>query len=255
MEKIPRRDGLPLGIFEETAYTSQTVILGKNDLFVVYTDGITDAINDQGQMYGEAHFLNGLGKSFQRTPKEIIAQSLTDIKQFSGNGDPYDDITLFVLKYIDSKRMIGTTQLSGESTKDYTILRISNQITEITAVNQWLETLGVRWDLSMKNVSDINLVLEELISNIIFYGYSDDEAHIIEIEMEKSDAAVHIRAIDDGKPFNILEGERPPEISLSIEDRSVGGLGIHLITRLTDNVEYKRESGKNIVTLIKKLNT
>ncbi len=90
------------------------------------------------------------------------------------------------------------------------------------------------------------LVLEELITNTIKYGYEDASQHSIAVDLLLEPSHVVLRLVDDGRPFNPLD--RPaPQTDGAIEDRKVGGLGIHLVRSLTANMSYRREADRNLV--------
>jgi anti-sigma regulatory factor (Ser/Thr protein kinase) len=88
------------------------------------------------------------------------------------------------------------------------------------------------------------------LNNIISYGYDDEEIHEIDIEIELRSERLIIILSDDGIPFNPFKKD-PPDTMLSVEERMIGGLGIHLVKKLMDEYEYKRQTNKNIITLIK----
>jgi serine/threonine-protein kinase RsbW len=111
----------------------------------------------------------------------------------------------------------------------------------------------VRWILPAAKTQEINLALEELVSNIIFYAYEDTFDHFIDIEFRKAEGAVVMKIEDDGKAFNILEADSPRDLSAPVEERGVGGLGIHFIRTFMNKIEYSRDNGKNVVTLTKEL--
>lgn len=129
-------------------------------------------------------------------------------------------------------------------------LLIRNDIREIERIADACQNFGEENGLSEKMVFDANLILEEIISNIIFYGYDDENEHEIVLEMNLDGENLKIRIQDDAKPFNPLES-RTPDLDLPLEDRPIGGLGIYLTHKLVDNMEYKRTDGKNILTLNK----
>ena len=128
-------------------------------------------------------------------------------------------------------------------------LSISNKIEEIQKLNLAIEGLAEEWDLSMKISMNINLVLEEIITNIIFYGIKDNADHKIDIEFVKDDNDLKVTITDDGQAFNILETEDFGEMEKSAEERQIGGLGIHFVKTLMDRVEYEYLNDKNILTL------
>lgn len=129
---------------------------------------------------------------------------------------------------------------------------IRNKIGNLDSVRDLVSTLERSCDLPAKIVFDINVVLDELLSNIIKYGYSDDAAHEIHIKLAATDAAIEISIEDDGKAFDPLTLPAP-DLSLSLAERPVGGLGIHFVRKLMDAVEYKRENNCNYMFLRKNI--
>lgn len=133
-------------------------------------------------------------------------------------------------------------------------LRLSNSIAELQSVNSQLEQFGEIWNLSFELIFNLNLVLEEILSNIIFYGYDDSAAHTIELNIGLEGEIIEIEIIDDAKPFNPLD--RPdPDISQSLESRKIGGLGIYLVKKIMDDANYIRKNDKNILILKKNITT
>jgi anti-sigma regulatory factor (Ser/Thr protein kinase) len=129
---------------------------------------------------------------------------------------------------------------------------IENRIEELSALAQKIEQLGEKWDLLSPVTMKINLVLEEALSNIIYYAFEDNEIHKIEILLKNQDNMLTIEIIDDGIPFDPLSHEQP-DITLQAEERPVGGLGIFLISKIMDTVQYSRINNFNILTLKKNI--
>ena len=122
-----------------------------------------------------------------------------------------------------------------------------------------LEHLGERIDrfaadcrLPPDEAARVNLILDELVTNTIKYGYDDRDAHQIHVTVEVKDDLLIVSVDDDGRPFNPLEVPAPA-LDLPIEERPVGGLGVFIVRSLADVVEYRRQGTHNIVTLTKKL--
>lgn len=129
---------------------------------------------------------------------------------------------------------------------------IENKIDELPILFKNIEEIGVKWKLPVSLTMNLNLVLEEAVSNVIFYAYTDDEKHEITILLSLIDNLLKIEIIDDGIAFDPTQKEQP-NITLSAEERSIGGLGIFLIKQIMDTVEYSRANNKNILTLIKRI--
>lgn len=129
-------------------------------------------------------------------------------------------------------------------------LRIRNAFAEIPAANE----AATQWLAARKAPPGAehfaNLAIEELATNLIKYGYDDAEEHIIEFELSFADGELVIVAIDDGHLFNPLEAPEP-ETNLPVEERPIGGMGIHLLRHLADSMDYERREGKNRLTLRK----
>jgi len=105
-------------------------------------------------------------------------------------------------------------------------------------------------NFSMKDSMNMSLVMEELFTNIVFYAFPKDTTHEINIEICKKNKELFIEVKDDGIAFNILE-KPDPDLSKTIEDREIGGLGIHFVKTLMDNIEYKRSGDNNILKMKK----
>jgi ubiquinone/menaquinone biosynthesis C-methylase UbiE/anti-sigma regulatory factor (Ser/Thr protein kinase) len=94
----------------------------------------------------------------------------------------------------------------------------------------------------------VSLAIEELVTNCIKYGYRDTAAHVIDIALSIVDRSLRMEVIDDGQPFNPLDAPAP-DLSLPLEKRPIGGLGLHLLRALADDVRYERQDGTNRLLL------
>jgi anti-sigma regulatory factor (Ser/Thr protein kinase) len=125
--------------------------------------------------------------------------------------------------------------------------QIAADLAELSVLQARLQSLQATWLLPGKTVAEINLVLEELVANIIEHGKLD-KSHIIDISLTKLDLELTIMVRDDGPPFDPT-GCASPDITLPLEKRKCGGLGIHLVRHLCECCSYIRASGKNIITV------
>ena len=125
-----------------------------------------------------------------------------------------------------------------------------NDLAELDRLSQELDRFGKGLDLSPKCLFEIHLAVEEHFTNVVSYGYTDKKEHLIKITFSHDNKTVEICIEDEGVPFNPLEAESP-DIKCSLEERSVGGLGIHLTRHCVDGIIYQREGSKNILKLKK----
>lgn len=130
------------------------------------------------------------------------------------------------------------------------LIEIKNQLTELERLATTIETLGEQWNLPMNFCLSLNLVLEELVTNIIFYGFPQGGEHLIQIEFMLDKTTLQLTVIDDGIAFNPLSKE-DPDLNASVEDRAIGGLGIHFVKTIMDSVRYERSNKKNVLIMTK----
>lgn len=95
-----------------------------------------------------------------------------------------------------------------------------------------------------------DLVIEELVTNTIKYGYDDEAGHRVRVRVEFHDGRLCLEVRDDGRAFDPL-AQAPPDTTLAAEHRDIGGLGLHLVRQMTDEVRYERRGDENVVTAIK----
>ncbi len=126
-------------------------------------------------------------------------------------------------------------------------ITVANDLQEVPQVAEQIETFCSNLNVSKKSTYRFNIALEEALTNIISYGFSGGGGHQIDIGVEFRDGELIATVSDDGKPFDPLS-QAPPDIHAKIEDRKVGGLGIHLLRTLMEKVEYRREGGINRLT-------
>lgn len=129
---------------------------------------------------------------------------------------------------------------------------IENQIAEIPVLAEKIEELAEQWDLPAHLTMSINLVVEEALSNVIFYAFSDGKTHKIRISFSLRNDLFTIMITDDGVAFDPTTRNQP-DISLSAVERPIGGLGIFLISKIMDSVNYARKNNRNTLILKKKI--
>ena len=129
-------------------------------------------------------------------------------------------------------------------------LSIQNKVENLKKVAEFVSGFASDTGLADKFTFEMNLVLDELITNVITYGYSNKEPHIIDIEIDLIDDEVVMTISDDGYEFNPLVHEVQGR-EATLQEKPVGGLGIFLVKEKTDEFYYRRENGKNIITLKK----
>jgi anti-sigma regulatory factor (Ser/Thr protein kinase) len=129
---------------------------------------------------------------------------------------------------------------------------LANDISEITRLHEFIEEIGNDFSLSPDIVFNLNLVLEEAVVNIINYAYPKEEHQYIYLSATMKDESIVLVLTDTGKEFDPTTAPEA-DITLSADERQIGGLGIFLIRQIMNEVKYERIEGKNVLTLEKKL--
>lgn len=133
------------------------------------------------------------------------------------------------------------------------IINIKSRTSGMEIMNEQLAKLVKDWEIADDVAFSMNLALEEIVTNIVDYGYKGVEDYdiIIRFTLEKHRLRIQIK--DNAPEFNPLDVKDPDDLNKPLEARGVGGLGIHLVKKFTDNFSYRRSNGKNIVTLTKNI--
>ena len=131
------------------------------------------------------------------------------------------------------------------------IVHIKNSLPEIAHVTEKFEIFAKENKLTQRIIYDISLCLDEIITNIVSYGFEDDAEYIIEIQFQLTEKEIKLVFIDYGIKFDPVQKDDPIHLKHSVEERPIGGLGIYLVKKLMDITEYKRVKDKNILTLTK----
>jgi len=130
-------------------------------------------------------------------------------------------------------------------------LQVEASVDALKQIKNAVEEFGQAQNLPSSLTYQINLALEELGINIVNYAYDDDETHKFEISLVLEVNTLTIEIIDDGRAFNPLSEAPEPDLDSNVEDRPIGGLGVHLVRSMMDELHYRREAERNHITLVK----
>ena len=133
-------------------------------------------------------------------------------------------------------------------------IKLKNRLVDIEKLKEAVAKIDSTINCTTRKIKEIDLVLEELFTNIVNHGFADNEEHDIEVSLSCDQGALEIRMEDDGKPFDITKAEAP-DTRCALEKRCVGGLGIHFIKHFIDECKYYRKKNKNIVVIKKRINS
>ena len=216
---------IPLGYDGRYCFVEQGCMLGEGDTLVLYTDGVTEARNERREMLGLKRWSDIVAKN-EDLPNAI--------KHFIGQAEPTDDITLMT---ICKKSPVLPMTINVPCREDqWPVLRNA------------IHSFGLCIGMERKALKKYEVAAEEAVVNILHYSQASE----IEIVLSSQDSAFTIQLMDDGLPFDPTE--HTPN-NKTIDERQIGGMGIHLIRQIVDEMHYERKKEKNILRMVKLLNS
>jgi len=239
LEQLDQRHGPIIGAVEGIAYKENTITMSCGDTAFIFTDGVTEAMDTGAQLYSESRLENFLGTTKSDTVEGLVNESLASVESFAEGAEQADDITILAFCLNEE---------TGQSIRHRAQFAIEAESGEIERVNARLDDFAKEYGVQNGIIQKLKISIDELVTNIISYGFDDGNDHSIEISFEYSGKQLAVEIIDDGVPFNPLDAARP-DTTLSIEDREIGGLGTLLVSELVDTVAYQRRNNTNVVRL------
>ncbi|MBQ4426835.1 MAG: SpoIIE family protein phosphatase [Oscillospiraceae bacterium] len=238
-ELIKDRHGLVIGGVDGAKYKEYTLTLEPGAKLFVYTDGVAEATNAENQLFGTDRTLRALNAASGGSPKDVIESVDRAVAEFVGEAPQFDDLTMVCLEY--NGRFDG---------KEFTI---EAKIENLPAVTDFVNAELESFDCPMKAQMQLDIAIDELFSNIAHYAYNPEiGAATVRVEVNKEPLSVTVTFIDNGTPYDPL-AKADPDVTLSAEERDVGGLGIFLVKKSMDDVSYEYKNGKNILKIKKNM--
>lgn len=237
---LKSRPGLVLAGMDGLHYRQYELQMQPGDRIFLYTDGITEATNPAKELYGNDRLQAYLNAHGQEPLKEVLSGLTADINAFAGTEEQFDDMTMLILDYLASK--------PGEQLSER---RFAARDENLSAVIGFVEQELEQAECSPKTIMQISLCVEELFTNVVHYAYPERPGEVA-FALHIQDGELYLRMSDSGIPFDPLKQE-DPDISLSAEERQIGGLGIFLVKKTMDEVRYEYKDSQNILTMRKKV--
>ena len=240
IRKLPVVPNLPLGVMQGMNFQEQAVDLAYDDALFLYTDGLTEAENAAAEQFGFERMEAVL--HIRRSGQEHLDALREAVGQFVGDAPQSDDQTMLFLHYLG--------HVDQDRKERHLLLR--NDIQQIPQLADFVGSIADEMQLSQHLALNLNLALEEAVTNVILYAYPKGSEGLVEVEAILRKDALKFIISDGGMPFDPTTVP-PVDVTLDAEDRPVGGLGIHLVRKLMDAVRYERRNGKNILSMTKNL--
>ena len=241
-EYLKMRAGFVLAGMDGVRYRASELTLCPGDRLFLYTDGVTEATNTESKLYGEDRLLNFMNQNAYAGAIEILPALKANIDAFVGEAPQFDDITMLMFDYKPKQ--------GGVRMTDKTFPAKVDALSDVLGfVDQTLES----YECPMKIQMAICVAIEEVFVNVAHYAYGDGEGDVtFSIGFDAQSREITFRMADKGTPFDPLQ-KPDPDITLSAEDREIGGLGIFITKKTMNTVTYAYENGENVLTMIKKI--
>ena len=236
-EYINTKPQFVLAVMKDTEYKEEEIILNKGDTLYFYTDGVTEAMNSDKELFGEDRLKEALNKYRSSYPNDLIYSIKGEVDNFTNGAEQSDDIAMLSLRINEDN------QTEKQISVDAEIKQLNRVLNFITA-----ELKKTDYEPEIQN--KIEMASEEIFTNIAGYAYNS-EGGKVKIAVSIANG-IEITFEDNGKPFNPTE-HPDPDLEKPIKDREIGGLGLFMVKQVMDEVEYARENDKNILKIRKKL--
>ena len=241
-EYLKTRAGFVLAGMEGVHYRVGEITLNEGDRLFLYTDGVPEATNVDNKLYGEDRLLSFMNQNASMEAIKLLPALKANIDEFVGEAPQFDDITMLMFDYKPKK--------GG----DHMTNKIFPAKTEsLSGVLRFVEETLEDFECPMKTQIAICVAIEEVFVNVAHYAYPDGEGDMsLHIGFDDQSRTITFRMTDKGVPFDPLK-KPDPDITLSAEQREIGGLGIFITKKTMDSLTYAYEDGENILTMTKKI--
>ena len=237
---LERKHCFIVGGRKNTKYTDDSFTLRPGDMIFIYTDGVTEATNAAGERFYNDRLLEALNEVRDKDPKEVIRHMKEKVDEFVDGASQFDDLTMLAVKYHGKEA----------EEREITVKADVKNLPEVTDfMNRILDAASVDRKMMLK----LGMVLDELFTNVSNYGYGEEKGDItVRVYIPKDRSEVTLTFVDSGVPYDPL-AKKDPNITRIKEGRKPGGLGIFMVKKTMDEMEYDYKNGHNIFTVSKKI--
>ena len=244
---IEAKPNLPVGLFEDFEYEMQTMQMQPGSALFLYTDGLTEARNAKGKLFGRELFGRDrvgqmIAEAGTTNPRQLVEAAIECWQKFIGETEQSDDLTLLALSYTPLQEQ----SIMGEG------ITLKNDVKEVEKLGSFVKQVAESLSLDKSLTGRLRLAVEETVVNVMEYAYPQGTTGDVNIRATSNGRRLKFIISDSGIPFNPTE-VTAADTTLSAEERPIGGLGILLVRELMDSINYERINGQNVLTLTKSI--
>jgi anti-anti-sigma factor len=246
LQRLEERHGPLAGAAPGVVYRESRRRLVPGDVLVAFTDGVTEARDASARPFSDGRAAAAVRTGGVVSAAAVVDRLVSAVEAFAGPAEQADDITILALQFRPASH--GAVRNADIPVVQTVVIR--NRPADLDAIEAVLNRLAERARLPSDTMSQIRIVCDEVLANVIAHGFPDEAEHEIEVSVEMAGRRLVLTVSDDGVPFDPL-AVPPPDTNQPLEQRPIGGLGIHLVRHLVDDVTYERRGGRNVLTLVK----
>lgn len=244
---LPVARDLALGVLPGQSYAETQLVLAPGDVLLMFTDGVTEAFSPLGEAYGDERLRHWLAQQSPADRPRTLVESLeVQLNDFMGEAERADDVTLLALQVIGAQQGWRKSWRMAARLEDIPALAqaVSQALSEgLSDVALDLDRLGYQ----------VNLCIDELVTNIILHGLDSDASRWVGITLAREAGWLQIILRDDAPAFDCFAEASSPDLALDVQERPIGGLGVHIVRTLMDEYRSVYDGTGNTVTLRKRL--
>lgn len=218
---------LPVGALSDWAYEGQQTQLKPGDMLFLYTDGLSEAMNNKGELLGRQRVQQLASEHSQDTAQQLVELMEAEVHRHAGDAEQNDDITLLAIRWQPDQ------------------ITMAASMDDIACIAPFIANVGQQAGMEVRESKRLRLAVEEAVANIINHG----QATTIKLQAKTYDQLV-LTIDDDGQPFDPT-ADSSTDFSVPADERPPGGLGIMFLHEMTDGLEYQRIDGHNVLRIIK----
>ena len=232
-EYLNTEPSLLMGVDTNAQYVTNKLTMAPGDTLFLYTDGLTEAENRNNEIFGEQQTLETASHFDTMTVDEQVKQMQQSVQIFVDQADQSDDLTLLAIRRLPNCP---------------SSLTMSNDINELTRLEPFLSDFFENNGIEIALLSKLDLALEEALANVIMYAYPEGQQGEVNLTVAVKSNSIHMDISDHGTPFNPLQ-HCEDKLDVPLDQRKIGGLGIHLIKEIMDSIEYEYVNGNNVLKM------
>lgn len=239
---------IALGIEESFEFGELVVALTPDDLLLIYTDGVTEAHDETEALFGRARLRDLMAGAIRQSAVDLIGAVNLAVDRFTSAVAQADDVTCLALRLTEMPQGFDASDACAATLE----LKLTSDLDELQRLAAALHRFGEEVGLPSALIGEFALALDELVGNTMIHGYQTRTKGVIDVRIQTEPGWLTATLRDRAQPYNPLLAPAA-DTDLDLEERQIGGLGVHLARQLSDEIRYHHRHGQNVLTVRKRI--